>query len=511
MNKYLRIIFIIFIVLNLFFAAWYLLHGDIYFNTDIARDFLLLDELQQKKMVLIGPRASGQNGFFHGPLWMYLNFPLFWISKGDPLTQGWFWFGLIIIYLTSAFFLWKRKIGADKSLMFVTFLSLFFTLDPDRGFFNGFYNPFGALFLMPLFLYFLHSYITEKKWIHLLFLLLTNGLIVQFQIAFGAPLLILTSLWIFYITIRHKSYHHLFCFSILLLPFSTYIVFDLRHHFSHFRALFLPTPNPYLEKVSFISMIMERIEAVTGKGLHFFREPLTSLNFLMGLLITFIVYFIYKSRNNKTYMWMFLYYFLGYYLLSLLHNGWLMYFYWMPLYPLVFLFFIQSKKYLPQTMFYAVVFFVIIVNTLFNLGLTKQSSFFIGKKQNSWKFQSSMIETVFKDAKQKEFGFFVRAPDIFGYGSKYPFVYFQKRYPNTKMAIYEKKPLTYIVVEPAPKHMPWMDNEFIWWKKNKLHIATEAAQITYFNSGFRIEKYILQKKDIESPIEPGINDWIYFR
>jgi len=154
MNKKVKLLLIFFIALNVFFAAWYLINGDIFFNTDIARDFLLLDELQIKKLVLIGPRASGLTGFFHGPLWTYLNFPVYYLSKGNPITQGWFWIGLLIAYLAGTYLLWKKKIGTDSALIYVTLLSLFFTIDPDQGFSNGYYNPFGALFLIPLYFYF---------------------------------------------------------------------------------------------------------------------------------------------------------------------------------------------------------------------------------------------------------------------------------------------------------------------------------------------------------------------
>lgn len=509
MNKIIKFALFFFLILNVFFAAWYLLHGDIFFHTDIARDFLLLDELQLKKFILIGPRASGMNGFFHGPLWMYINFPVYLISKGDPIAQGWFWFGLLVSYLGGTYYIWKRKIGTDRALIFITLLSLFFTIDPEQGFFNGFYNPFGALFLMPFYMYLFHSYWIEKKAWQLTLLLFLNGLIIQFQIAFGGPLLILSSIPILWSIFKTKKYIHLSTYLILLIPASTYILFDLRHNFSHLRALFFAPPNPYREYLDFFTMLMQRVGMILSSGLHFFRDPLSTLNTVMTICISFIIYFIIIRKKERLYLYFFIYFFLGYFLLSFTHNGWVMYFYWMQIYPITFLFFAHSKDILKKEVYYSILFFVITVNSLFNLHNVIKSSTFIGIDQSSWKFQSSMVETIFKDANDKEFGFFVYAPDIFGYSSKYPFIYFQKRYPNSKMATYEKKPITYIVVEPPPKQQP----QFIpdWWIKNKLHIATGAAEISLFGNGFKIEKYVLKGKNLSTPIEPGINDWVYFR
>ena len=77
------------------------------------------------------------------------------------------------------------------------------------------------------------------------------------------------------------------------------------------------------------------------------------------------------------------------------------------------------------------------------------------------------------------------------------------------MATYEKKQITYIVEEPPPKQQP----QFIpdWWIKNKLHISSPSANIFEFENGFKIEKFNLKGDDLSVPIEPGVNDWVYFR
>ena len=42
------------ILINLYFCVWYVAQGDLNFYTDLARDFLLFQEIDQKKLVLMG-------------------------------------------------------------------------------------------------------------------------------------------------------------------------------------------------------------------------------------------------------------------------------------------------------------------------------------------------------------------------------------------------------------------------------------------------------------------------
>jgi hypothetical protein len=67
-------------------ASWFVINGDILFYSDIARDFLLMEDiLYNKPIALIGPRSGAISGVFHGPLWFYLNLPAFILGKGNPM------------------------------------------------------------------------------------------------------------------------------------------------------------------------------------------------------------------------------------------------------------------------------------------------------------------------------------------------------------------------------------------------------------------------------------------
>lgn len=81
---------IIFILYCIYLSSLYVMHGEVHLTNDIGRDFLLLQELDQKMIVLIGPRTNVQ-GAFHGVLWTYLNYPAYLLGGGNPVTVAWFW------------------------------------------------------------------------------------------------------------------------------------------------------------------------------------------------------------------------------------------------------------------------------------------------------------------------------------------------------------------------------------------------------------------------------------
>ena len=77
------------------------------------------------------------------------------------------------------------------------------------------------------------------------------------------------------------------------------------------------------------------------------------------------------------------------------------------------------------------------------------------------------------------------------------------------MSIYERKPITYLIIAPPPPSKPWMTGD--WWKTNKIGIKKNPIKTWEFDNGYKIEKFLLTDKDLESPMDHNLNDWIYFR
>ena len=142
MKKLFAALFILFLVLVFFRMSWFVLNGEVNFSSDIARDFHLMREIDQKKIVLIGPRSS--SGLFHGPLWLYLNYPAFVAGQGNPVIVGWWWVFLMLFWQVSSFYVANKLFGKTVAYFFTAYIAIYSVFHV-----NGMYNPHGAMILMP--------------------------------------------------------------------------------------------------------------------------------------------------------------------------------------------------------------------------------------------------------------------------------------------------------------------------------------------------------------------------
>ena len=133
--------FIGLLLFTLFFASWYALNADLTFTADIGRDFHLLRELDEKKIMLIGPRSS--TGLFHGPLWSYVNYPAFFIGSGNPVYVAWNWVFLSVLFVASCFLIARDLFGKNVACLFTILAALYAAYHT-----NGMFNPHGAMFLI---------------------------------------------------------------------------------------------------------------------------------------------------------------------------------------------------------------------------------------------------------------------------------------------------------------------------------------------------------------------------
>src|SRR3989338_5531608 len=123
MNTIFRLLFFAFVCFNFILSSWFVLHHDIIFSSEVARDFFLLDELHQKKIVLIGP--SSTTGLFHGPLWTYLNYPAYIFGGGDPVVVGWGWIIFVLFFIASGFFIAKTLLDSKTAYLFTLMNSVY--------------------------------------------------------------------------------------------------------------------------------------------------------------------------------------------------------------------------------------------------------------------------------------------------------------------------------------------------------------------------------------------------
>ncbi len=497
----------IFILFNVLFAAWNVLHNDILFHTDLARDFLLFEDIvKNKPITLIGPRSGGIPGLFHGPLWMYLNIPAFLIGKGNPVVVGWFWVFLYVVYLGIVYIvaskLFDRKVGV---------MSLLLASATSVSAVPGLFNPFGAVMLSPIFFYFLYQYLQREKVLDLLISLFILGLIIQFQMAFGIPILFLTFLYLCYKSIKEKRISHLFSFFILIIPLSTHILFELRHQFLETKSFLQYLASGKSQKlIDVFNVFVSRIKGFSLESLSMIAgaEWWLLIPFMLVFYIGFIKIFRNKKSNKKIIYTLFFYLFAGFWILTLLYKGVVWGYYFWPFLPLLIIMFASLYKNVNKTIFYLVFVAILLFNFVQNVRGVQSAKNFFGKDGSSWRFNYDLAKTVFKDAPD-EFGYYIFTPDLFGYSPRYAFNYVQDKQPDKKAYPFTKKRITYLIITPPPDDRLFLNGE--WWRENQVKITRKPLWIKRYEKGFKVEKYELDEEELKVESDPNLIQTLFFR
>lgn len=498
MTKILKVLFLITIAYTFVLSAWYVLHRDIDFAPEVARDFFLLDELDRKKIVLIGP--SSTTGLFHGPLWTYINYPAYFIGNGNPVIVGWGWILMIGAFLISGFYIAKNLFGIKTAYFFVLMISVYSIFHA-----KGLYNPHGAMFVIPAFFFFLIRYLQTYTLKFLIIHILFTGVLIQFQMAIGVPFLILSFVYVAFMVIKRRKKKHLFVYLLIFVTLMNFIIFDLRHELllSKLGLRFLHPSGTG----DIFSMVYQRVKFMTT-GIEFLRPDSGYRNLILFLMSSFFLFFQIRDKKYKTIYYTFLYFYFGFLILSNLNSGGLLYFYLFPLFPLVFLIFSSFVT----SRYYKVFTALLLIIIIFNLNsatkdIINAKNNFIGKDETSWLFLKNAGTKIFQ-GKENEFGYFVYHPDIVAYRGKYVLQYLHKS--SSKKAYYfQKKPITYLFIAPPPRDRPFMKDE--WWTVNLLHINKKPDHVFHFQNGYKIEKYVLTDQEIKIPVEKGIDPGIHFR
>lgn len=497
MNKISKIILLTFIGINIIFCASYVIFGEIHFTTDVARDFLLFQEIDQKKILLIGPRSS-VSGFYHGPLWLYLNYPAYLIGQGNPIVVGWYWIFLLCISLGISFYVAKKLFNESVAYFYVLFLSLYLIADAKQ-----FLNPAGAFFCMPLFFYFFIRYIRTLNIKYLLLHVLILGFIIQFQMAVGIPLAGLSFLYILIVAIKKKKIKHILSYSLLILLLSNFILFNIKHDYILLKAVFETAGN---QGASYQELLRDRVSLFIN--LPILRESNIWEKIIMAALFwSMIGYQIAKSKQKQIYL-LFLYFFVGDVLFSFSNKYYILIHQFItPITPLIFLVFISfmTSKYVK----YVTVFLIGLYALNFVYACLYIQAFHavIGKDRESWKFLSTMTKELYQSEKS-DFGYFVYSPDALSYQSQYAMKYEQK-YARSHVSHFQKKHITYVISAPPPLNNPYMQDK--WWIENKLKIRKKPVTTKKYPNGYKVEKFILTDEETKLPFDQTLDVGLHFR
>jgi len=488
-NKLFLSLCLITIIVNLFFASSYVRHKEITFHTDIARDLTLIREMvENKHPALLGPRAGAIEGLFHGPLWLYLNLPAFFLGRGNPLAYGWWWVLLQITLVASSYFVGSKITGDKKGgLAAAALVASRATLNTHQ-----FLNPIGVELIAPWLLYYSYRYLKDSHLPSLLLSLIFIGFAIQFEIAFGMPILILFLLALIYRTFHSKQYIHLLSVLVLLLPLSTHLIFDIRHNWLETRAILSYLSTPPQAVLSGIDLIKDRIvNLFTANGL------LTGVsNWASTMISIILIYLVLRGRKKYPHQlitqW-FIYLYLGYWLISLsLPKPLEAYYYagFVPMIMLIFSFYLVVFRSRWLNLF---LYFILAFNTLVGIKHVAPASS-PQPHPSSWRYNQEVARYLY-DQGPDDFGYFVLNEDLYGYSLKYAISYLGQLQGSP--ASESKLPLTYVVVSKAASDHPSIDVG--WWIRDQLMISSSPAA-THQLPFHTIYTYHLTDEELSIPV-----------
>lgn len=494
----------ILIAVNIYYCSYPLFHGEINFTTEVARDFLLFREIDSKKIMLIGPRSNA-NGLFHGPLWSYLNYPVYRLASGNPIVVGWFWILLAILSLGTGFVGTKKLFGTFAAFAFVFIYSSNLITH-----INGMFHSDATIFFMPLFILSAVLYTKYKKTKYITLHLFSGAMIMQLNIGVGIPLLMLSGVFCLYMIIRYRLWRQVGLFLLVPLLLSNFILFDLRHNFFlsksayefwKFQQTWKPLPIDFL--------LRNRLETIIDLRVVVDAPSSWLLYFIFGLMLITSILQIKRSKKFRSIYFLIFYFYFGYMLLSFFNKGVILSHFIYFLVPLTAFWFASFLRGNLRFLFFPVLLIAVILNirsaAKFQYFLDTS---FIEKRQESWRGLNLVANAVLGRVKKEPFGYFVFSPDAFAYGPRYAMIYnFQKT--NVHAYEYTKKSITYIIAAPPPENDPYMT--YAWWRKNPVKITSDPVFTQKFPNGFTIEEYRLSEEEQLVSHDKTIELGIHFR
>lgn len=498
-NKFFACVFCLLLGIQIFIAAWLPLHGDIHYFSDNARDMLLLHEMvHEKPITLIGPR-SGISGVFHGPLWLYMNLPVYYLSGGDPAAVGWFWFALFVSNVGVMYLIGRRLFGSMAGLISALLFSFAFYSTGWSQF-----NANGVLMVMPFVLWGIIEYERTKKASWAVFSFFLIGLLIQFQIAFGLPILILGKLLLVKDVWKSKKWRHLLSPLIVLLPISTHILFDIRHDFIQLHSLFSYAGKDggpeffVLLQDRFLFAIREFTNWIPGYG-----------TWISVIVMGLILLGLWKTKNLrlKVVGKIYVYFYLGFWVITLLYKGTMWPYYYWGLIPILFLLIGGMITSLPSKTQHALFAIISLVLIAF------QTRWFIYDKEHvlaprpiSWKFHKDAVQDIYEKA-PAEFGYYVFSDDLYGYQTKYAFVYWDDKSVDKKGLLNTKKATTYTYM------MPTDSTDLTWdgWLKHQVRVDRAPDEVHEYPNEIAVYRYDLTEKERAVPSDPYLLDSLMFR
>lgn len=530
---YTVLLLISFLFLAFLLGSRMLLAGDFLYLSDQGRDMLLVKDIALNHNLTLLGTHSGLGGFFHGPLWLYMLVPVFFLGQGNPIFFAIFYVMLALIVVIAGFLVGKLLYNTRFGLLVAFFLAI-----NTRIF--GYINSTQGVNVLPLvylgILYGCITFIRGKKsgFVIAIFFI---GLALQFETASSLLLIALIPVWYFLcIVLKHlfskgniivtttsdfreywKDHIKIILLSsiVFCISIATFILFDIRHQFLMSKSFFQylgvgERATGYLE---FSQRLLQHLQSFFGiyTSLLFDQQNLfLLLLFIVILAASWIV----LSKRKDTFLQKreFLFYIFFPILLFMLFL-----FYPYPIYPeyvigltipAIFLFVLAIQINL-QTQIGKIFIFLFFLITFFSIGNTLTQlygrPYIPNQTSGSYKNQLHIVDWIFQDAQGKKIGYFVYTPETFTYGLDYLF-WWRGTKQHKHIPTSQKVEQTYLLLSP-PLQNDVHAHQF--WKDNVIHVQGKIQKQKNFPGGVIVEKYKPIKN--ETPEEAHYHQNLIFR
>lgn len=495
-NKILFVVFCILIGLVIGSSIGLLLQQDIIYYPDSARDFLLLREITTTNPIMLIGQRTGISGLYHGPLWLYMNVPAFIIGKGSPVVMGYFWVLLYIAIIGATYWCTMRISGSFfAGLLAALFVAI------SYGYHVPFmYNPHGALLVTPFFFYACVEYVKSRKPVFAWIAFITLGFIIQFEMAFGVPVAVLLCGYVAGYALKQRQWGLLLPVLGVLPGLSTFILFDLTHGMAQTKSVIaFFTPGGERTPLIVVWHLQQRVKMMVGDGLY----DLTKGNVILSVL--FLAWCVVEYKKPVVQVFLFL--FLGFWLLAFRYTGmmWVFYHWMLHLMAIMTMATLATSHRRKNYALLLVVPFFVVAATA-HLDFIQGLSDFSGKSLASWKYHHTVAEAAMKSSREKVIGYFVFTSDMTGYPERYAMEY-TARNRGLEARYNEKHPDTYLILFPT------QDTRLNarWWREHMVRIAREPDSVLTFNHQLQVYHYRLSSEEQSYAADSSLTNNLLFR
>lgn len=471
--------------------------GDVLFHTDLARDFMVLEEMvETRNPTLLGPRSGGIPGVFHGPVWYYISVIPFVLSAGNPVLMGWFWW-LCALVAAKVFFgvVWSFTKKLDVTLLSTIVFSLI-AFPFARGPVNNFIADLFAFLAFASWIY----WYQKSTVLHALLGWFLLGLLVQFQMAFAVPVAIAFFPFFAYRVIKQKQLWQLLTPAVFLLPLATFFLFEIRHDWLQVRSVVRYVAHDSAESLPMAERLLSRLGLALTEGVNIFDLP--QLLAAPVVLAFGIVAWRLKSPLLRITTGLFSVWYVGWWMLTLVFSGTVWPYYYSPFFGILIFVIALVAAQSKAARILLVGLTLFLVATSLDSMLYKEGKF----NSSSWRLLSEMASVGLSEPNR---GYFVYSQDQLAYPLKYAFSYYADRHPETQAHEFSKQPTTVLVKAADDPNNPYSTSGH--WQNTKLQITAEPVEVREYPYGYTLEVFKLDQAMIDLPVDPNIVTDLHFR